>query len=136
MALVFDSLILAEGVAHDQQGAPTLVGVGRNVVIADDFPVNRHFAFYTHATATDDLEVGSKIQWRIEVLDPAGAAIGALTKSATVGEKKYEDLPGGVNVVAELDVSIPGPGSYTAKVVVESAGETFETQALFYAVQR
>ena len=136
MSLSIDSVIIAEGVTTDSRGALTIVGVGQNVALVDEFPAKRRYAVVVHAKSDAAIPAGEKIVWRISALSDEGDELATFSDVYDAKDPRYPDLPSGLVLAAQIGFVLPKPGSYRVACGVEVGEESAQAETAIYAVQK
>lgn len=128
---------LAEASVEDGRGAVTLVGLNLNVFAPKALPAGTKRTVVIIARDEDgDLIPGSTLEVRLRVDSPSEQGTLAFSQNLTVGDRKYENVPGGLTIQADLGVDVKEYGPYTIRVGLESGGVTLaEGEKILYVVE-
>lgn len=123
MALELEWLGLAEGATNDGRGVLAAVGINQNVVVAPSLPatLGRVVILIVNDDEKNDLPPGSDLTLQMSVIDPDGRSLSTNSTQISVGDRKFDELPVGFNLTAQLQVSVSAYGTYTIECSIESA---------------
>lgn len=114
---------IVEGHAEDARGAPTFVGVNRNVIIAPELPTQRNplLVVLIEEDVDETLDPGSTVRLTFSVEDPDGVSIFTTTSSGHTGEKQWPDIPASFSLILQAPLSFEAYGTYTIRCVAQHA---------------
>ena len=139
MTLRFEWLGLAEAAIEDGRGVNTLVGLNQNVIVTEQLPIVAKRAVVVILVAEGDpaLEPGSDLTLEISVEAPDDRRLMSATQTIQIGEPKWPGIPGGVNVAAQLQMSLSKYGTYRIRctAIAESTDDTIEATKELFVVE-
>ncbi len=111
--LTFENLLLTESFANDGRGAPVLVGVGQNVVFAENLPILIVRTLFL-AVSVDPSEqiVGKDIRIRATVQRPDGVKITVGRGDLHIEGMARTDIPGNVQLPLPVNFEAETYGRY------------------------
>lgn len=125
MALRFEWLGLSEASVEDGRGVTALVGLNQNVVVAFELPAvtRRSVVVILVDEGEPTLEPGSDLTLEMSVEGPDERRLMSATQTIQVGERTWPDIPGGINIAAQVQMSLTKYGTYQIRCVVTPEGD-------------
>jgi hypothetical protein len=108
------SIVFAEGVASDARGALTLVGVNRSITVARTLPARLARTVFLLAQFVD-AGPGLEAHIDVDMTEPNGDTVFHESGVLTLGEKRYPELPGSIEIAIPIDVAAAEYGAYNVQ---------------------
>ena len=122
-----ESLVLAEGMGQDANGAYTLIGVNQNVFSPQSLPAGTKRAVLAYFVE----EPGENLEWAgksaevsFTVTSPTGKVLAAQTGQLSFGEKNFADVPVALQLPNEIILQVREYGDHRIAVAVTFPDES------------
>lgn len=126
-------VVLAEGMGGDASGALTLIGVNRNVFVAQALPAVTKRAVLVHVAGdAGTLEPGAQAQVSFSVVSPSGRVLLAQSSGITLAPPIWSDLPAGIDIPAEFGLNVTEYGDHVIKVEIDLGGDRLTGEVMLY----
>lgn len=107
------SFSMAEGSVEDASGRISLIGVNANVFAPESLPAITKRSFLLYAVDHEGvLNAGAQVEINLNLSSPSGKVLTAGGAIATVGERRWSQVPGSLHFLADLVISASEYGVY------------------------
>ncbi|WP_431931450.1 hypothetical protein [Nonomuraea jabiensis] len=112
--------VLAEGFVHDARGAVTAVGINQNVLVTPNLPIRARRGVLLILTGEPhEFKSGRSISFTTSVTSPTGQTLMAQSAEGKVGDPKWLDVPGSMNLVAESVIEVTEYGTHIFHILID-----------------
>jgi len=134
--LKIEWMLIAEGLGADSKNALTVIGVNQNIFSPPSLPAMTKRAILARVLDDEDtLKAGSSLQVAFSVIGPAGDVVAAQSSTVSVAGRLWKDLPGNLDIPAELGLSVNDYGEYVMRLDIRTpAGERQRAEVRLHVV--